>query len=450
VKGLARLSSLSVGLKIVRFLLGMASSVLLTRLMSIEQYGIYAYALVVAALLAIPGEAGMPNLAMREIARARVDDDLSRVRGMAVFASLTVLAFTLAMAVIAVLLLWVAGDRVSPVLRMALLLVLPAVLFGALANTRAGVQRALGGPLSSQVPEQLVRPAALIGVTLLIWLIAGDRFGAIDGVISYVVASAIAFAVGVMLLRRSWRENVGAGPACYHIRAWLVALVPFSAIAGLQVALVQVSAFVLGLTSHADEMATFRIATLASDFVFFSTFAIHALVAPQFAKYLHRGEIAALQVLVGRVNRLNVAFASAVTAGLLLLGPGVLALVFGEPYRGAYVPMCVLAAGHLGAAVMGYAPALANMAGRERMTLAASAFGLALSASLSILLCPRYGSTGAAIAAAATAIAWRLTLSWRLHRTLGLRPWAVSRDLDGLRTRLGLLRSSVALDRTER
>jgi O-antigen/teichoic acid export membrane protein len=250
--------------------------------------------------------------------------------------------------------------------------------------------------------------------------------------LGYAAASAFAFAVGALVVRRSWRAMVGAGPASYNTRAWLSALVPFSAIAGLQIAAVQISALVLGLVASPEAVAVFRIATLASDLALLSLFAINTIIAPQLAVHFHRAEAVELEQLIGRANQLNIAFAVIVTLGLAAVGPRCLALAFGEPYLVAYLPMCVLALGHLAGATMGYVATLANMAGRERLTFSGAAFGLALNAGLSLLLCPRYGATGAAVAATVSAVAWRLALALALRRATGIRPWALARDFGPL------------------
>ena len=432
MKGLTRLSGQSLGLRVVRFVLGIGSAALLTRLMSLHDYGVYAYTLVIATLLAIPGEAGMPNLVMREIARARVDGDMPRVRGIVRFANLTVLLLTLAMAAIAGLVLWLAQDRIPEVFRWTLAIVFPAILFGALANTRAGILRALGSPMLAQIPEQIVRPAAIIVFALAAWAIVGGQIDPLMGIIGYVGASSCAFLLGTVLLTRSYRAAVGPGPVQSQTRAWLGALLPFSAIAGMQVALVQVSAFVLGLTAAPSEVATFRIATLGSDFALFSTYAINSLISPQLATYLHQGDKVALQLLIARVNRLNVAFALAVTLGIALFGQLGLRLVFGPQYAAAFWPMLIVSIGHLVGVSMGYAAAIANMAGRERLTMIAAAGGFALNATLSVILCQRFGALGAAAAAAITAVTWRLGLSLYLKHALGIRAWAFSRDFSSL------------------
>lgn len=426
MKGLARLSSQSLGIKIIRFVLGIGSAALLTRLMPIHEYGIYAYTLVIAALLAIPGEAGMPNLVMREIARARVDQDKPRIRGIVLLANMTVLVLTLSMVVIAGLIFWFAQDRIPLVFRWTLFAVMPAILLGALANTRAAVQRALGDPISSQLPEQIVRPTALIFFAVVTWLIVRRPINPLEGIIGYVLASGTAFIVGGALLYRTWNAAVGSGPATYKVKPWLLALAPFSAIAALQIAVVQISAFILGLSASPSEMATFRIATLGSDFTFFSTLAINSLVAPQFAELMHKGDKAALARLIGRVNLINVGFALCVVSGIVLVGPLGLHYVFGPAYLASYVPMVLLALGHLFGTTMGYVATLANMSGRERLTLVGAICGVVFNLVLSLLLCPRYGAVGAAISAGATSMLWRVTVAILLYRRTGVRAWGIS------------------------
>ncbi|MES2444541.1 MAG: oligosaccharide flippase family protein [Pseudomonadota bacterium] len=429
MKGLVRLSGYSTGLKVVRFVLGIGSAALLTWLMPIHDYGVYAYALAIAALLSVPGEAGMPTLVIREISRARVEKDDAKVRGIVAFANLTNLALWAAMAAVTLLVLVLAGNRIPAELRWTLVAILPSLLLGGLANTRAATQRALGSPIASQLPEQIVRPLAVIAFALAAWAILRGHVDSLAGAIGYSLATAVAFAVGGVLLLKTWRAQVGAGPAKFQTRNWLVALAPFSGIAALQMALVQMSMIVLGLFAPPSEVATFRIATLGSDFAMFSTYAISTVVSPQIAALLHRGEKAELQELIGRINRLNVLFALAVVLGILLVGYWALGLVFGPVYRASWLPMLILATGHLCGVSMGFVTTVTNMSGHEKATMVAAGAGTAVNLALSALLCSRYGAIGAATAAAITVVLWRLGLSLYLYRTMGVRSWAFSRTM---------------------
>ncbi|MCW3848497.1 polysaccharide pyruvyl transferase family protein [Sphingomonas sp. LB-2] len=423
---LIRLSVQSVGLKVIRFVLGIGTSILLTHLMTQHDYGVYAYVLVVATLLAIPGEAGIPNLMMREITRARVDEDAPRIRGLMIFSNLTVIGLTLIMAAGTALFLWNARGRVAPEFMIGLATVFPAILLGSLANTRAGIQRALGDPILSQLPEQVVRPIGIGIFAIVVFAMFDGPLTTLQGLAGYVLASASAFLLGNVLLRRTYKRTVGSGRASFQTGFWFKALLPFSAIAGLQVALTQSSAFVLGIHAPPTEMALFRVATLGSDFALFSLFAIGTITGPKFAEHHHRDDQAAMQELIGQSNLLNLLFAGSVLLGILLLGPLALRIGFGPQYAASWAPMAIIAAGHFVSVTMSNVTSLANMSGRERLTIVSAAFGFGLNIALSLVLCPIYGAVGAAIATAISAVSWRVLVSILLYRASGLRAW----DLD--------------------
>lgn len=69
----ARLGQLSILVKVARLGLGFVSTWLLARmLMTKADFGLYATALSASVLMALPGEAGMSQLAIREVVRRRV------------------------------------------------------------------------------------------------------------------------------------------------------------------------------------------------------------------------------------------------------------------------------------------------------------------------------------------------------------------------------------------
>jgi O-antigen/teichoic acid export membrane protein len=63
------------------------------------------------------------------------------------------------------------------------------------------------------------------------------------------------------------------------------------------------------------------------------------------------------------------------------------------------------------------------MAGRAKLTLATSILFLALSLLLDLLLIPRHGLLGAAIANAGATVVVNLLRLWLVHRVLGLGPY---------------------------
>lgn len=417
-------SALSLAIKICRFGLGLVSAALLARIMSPHDYGIYAYALTIATLLAIPGEAGMPQLVIREVARARAAGDKDKIRGVVFFANSTVAALSLATVALAGLGILIFRDAMDAQLALVIGLVLISVFLGSLANVRGAILRGLGSPIVSQLPEQIIRPTTLVMLAVAC-LVAFSTITAVDSMIIFVLATAVSFVFGVIFLFRTYRREVGSGPRKVESGVWLQALLPFTAIAGIQVASGQAAALVLGFFVEPAEIGMFRIAVLCSDVLSFSVFALNAVLSPRIVALYHEDKTVELQRLVRWAARMNLAFGILVSIPLLVWGEAILALVFGPEYTAAYRPMQILMVGQLVTVSLGSVATLANMTGFERQTLVAAAIGLATNGILALALCPHIGAMGAAIAAAISTVLWKLILAANIFNKIKIKSWAV-------------------------
>jgi O-antigen/teichoic acid export membrane protein len=83
----------------------------------------------------------------------------------------------------------------------------------------------------------------------------------------------------------------------------------------------------------------------------------------------------------------------------------------------------ILAIGQLVNVGTGTAANLLVMAGRARLTLVTSIVFLAVSLALDLLLIPRHGLLGAAVANASAMLMVNLLRLWLVHRVLGLEPY---------------------------
>jgi len=420
MKSLLKRGLSSMSLKIARIALGMVSTWLLTRWMQQDDFGLYSLALSLSVLLAIPGEAGIPQFVTREIARKRILGDAPGLRSVVRFANAVVIGLTIITAAAACTVLWIGPFDLDRHVSLTITVVLLAVLLGSLSNTRAGIMRGLGYPLLSQVPEQLVRPAAMIALSVAV-IFTGTALSATTAITLYVGASAIAFVFGSALLYRRLRAVIEPGEVRYDTRAWLGAILPFSLIAGTQVATGQVATITLGLVRPPEDVAIFRIAVLIGDLVNLPVLAMGTLLGPQIVQLFHKGDTAGLQQLVRNASRLITAVSLAIFAGIVALGPFVLPFAFGEAYRAAYEPLCVYAGGQLLCASTGVVATVASMCDREKLTMVSAILGLGLITALSLILCPRLGPIGASIAVAASMFIAKLALAAVVDQKLSIR-----------------------------
>ena len=102
------------GIKAAHAAIAFATSVAMAKLLGPAGYGVFSYALALVALLSIPSELGVPNLAVREIAVANARKNWAQMKGFIVWAHTTVAITSAALMVIgsAVLLTW--GHHLTP------------------------------------------------------------------------------------------------------------------------------------------------------------------------------------------------------------------------------------------------------------------------------------------------------------------------------------------------
>jgi len=106
----------------------------------------------------------------------------------------------------------------------------------------------------------------------------------------------------------------------------------------------------------------------------------------------------------------------------VLFAPDVLS-VFGKEYSGGAVALVVLALGQLVNAGTGTVSNLQAMAGYAKITLMNSLLFLSLSVVLDLLLIPRFGLLGAAVANSSSTIVVNLLRLWQIRKNLGLVPY---------------------------
>lgn len=159
---LVREGGWSFALKGVNTGLMFLATVLLTRLMGAEGYGIYAYAYALITLLAMPAHAGLPDLVMRETARGLVQKRPDVVKGAWHWAGRVVAGLSLVVALIAgpFLVAWQGGLSSPRGQTMAWALALVPLI--ALGNLRGASLRGLQRIVAGQLPEFFLRPGLFL------------------------------------------------------------------------------------------------------------------------------------------------------------------------------------------------------------------------------------------------------------------------------------------------
>lgn len=94
---IVRSSIASVAIKVLSMTLTLVLAILLARLLGPEKYGIYTYVFALVSLLVVPAQLGLPELVVRETAKAVEKGEWRLVRGLWQWASRVIIGISVAL-----------------------------------------------------------------------------------------------------------------------------------------------------------------------------------------------------------------------------------------------------------------------------------------------------------------------------------------------------------------
>lgn len=397
-------------LRVLAMCVSLGTTVVLARLLGVDEYGRYALVLSLGAILVLPALQGLPLLALREVAASEMGRSGEAVRQMHVFT----IAILGGLGSVGFLVIWAlislfpsALGSIDVGLLAASLLI---CLGGVYCLVLGGMLRGRGHDIRGHIAELVVRPIAFLGFLCAIWLTI-DEPAASAAVVGNLFAVTLGALVAASLL------SPGLARSVPQWRAWASALLPLSGAAGAQLVSAEISVVALGLFRTESEAGIYRVASTVALQTSFLLTVVNAVAAPRFAAMYRLGDIEGLR----RLNKL--AGLSATIFGLLVclvfVGFGEVAIDFalGEGYRDALTPLVVLSLTHAFTLFAGSTNVLLSMTGQEKVVLRAALVSLAVGVSLNLALVPSFGVPGAVVSAATALVVWRLSL-WRGVRRL--------------------------------
>lgn len=414
----------SLAIKAGNAVLAFAVAVVLARTLGPEGYGVYSFALAILMLTAIPAQVGVPQLIIRETAKAQADGNYGLMRGLWRWGNVAVALFSLAaLLVVGGLLLFtdVGGDGTRVATLTVGIALIPLI---ALANVRGACLRGLRKVVQGQLPESIIRPALLLAL-VGIWaafIVPDEGMTAQQSMGLYVTAAVITFVIGVWLLRRSRPAELTEKPEpIYESAAWRKAVIPLALISGLQLINNYADLIILGIFRSDEEVGIYRAVFQVALLVIFGLQAMNQVLQPHFARLYQRGDHDRLQRLVTTSARVTLALALPPVMIFIVFGADILGWVFGDAFRAGSVALAILVGGQLVRAFLGYGGALLSMTGYEQVAMRVAAYAAVGNVILNTILIPPFGLEGAAFSTALTFAMWHLALVWQIKNKTGIR-----------------------------
>jgi O-antigen/teichoic acid export membrane protein len=381
-------------------------NVLLARLLGARGAGIYYLALTSVTIAAVVGRMGLDNALLRFTASHAARREWDRVAGayrrgvrLAVGTSLIVTLLVAANA------RWIA-ERIflEPSLYRPLQLMAVAITPLTLVTLHAEALRGLKKIALSMLVY--FDGVGISAASIVLLALFGTRFGVNGAVAAYAGAALIIFLLSVLLWRGVTSHLRGLAGR-FDTRLLVATSIPLFIVTSMDIVINMADTVALGIWADSEAVGVYNVARRIALLTSFGLIAINNIVAPKFAELYAQGEIKTL----GKLARNAAALTMLLTAPLLfllILAPAWVLGLFGAEFTTGTTILTILAIGQFINAATGSVGYLLIMTGHEKLMRNNSLGAAVLNILLNVVLVPRLGITGAAIATATSIAAMNL------------------------------------------
>jgi len=396
--------------------------ILLARWMTGSEYGVYVYVWTWVPLLGSVLDFGLSATAQKVIPEYRTDGSVALLRGFLfgsraiAFVASSIVAVGLA-GLVYLLTPWLEPELPAPLYIGCT--ILPAFV---LANMHDGIARSHDWMRLGLMPQYIARQGLLIAFAAgMIGL--GMNLSAVAAMVASAIAAWLAMLGQMFILNRRLHHQVVHGPRAYALGDWLKISLPIMMMESFYLLLSYTDILMLQHFRSSEEVGLYFAVVKTLSLVAFIHFSIAATTAHRFTEYFASGNTERLSAYVAYAIKWT--FWPSLAATLLLLAVGKpLLWLFGPQFTSGYGIMFVAAIGLIARAAIGPVERLLNMSGHQNTCALTYAFAFLMNVGLCILLVPRYGGYGAAIATSAALVCESILLFILTKRKLGLHVFA--------------------------
>ncbi|MCS3650585.1 O-antigen/teichoic acid export membrane protein [Salinibacter ruber] len=417
-----RIASGSFIVKIIGAGLGFSTEVLLARILSVSEYGIYVYVWTWVYVLAVFCTVGFKGSLVRFASQFRMENEWAKLKGVLRLATQSSLAtsFVVGGSFLASIYLYSDGQPSGIAGGLAVgMVVLP---FLALNLLRKGALQGLKKVVLADLPYLVIRRVLLAVIATSIYGIWG-QFNATVLLVAIAFTLLATVVVATYWLWEALPAEVHNMSPKYQRKQWIQISLPFLFISGASIIQGKTDIIMLGSLGTAGAAGIYGAATRVTTLISFGLNATNMIVAPSISEYYNSGQLKKLQRLVAFSSFGVFIFTVVVGGCLIALGEWILFL-FGEEYMTGYVALIVLVIGKSANALLGPVGYLMTMTGRQWLASKVFAVGAVLNVLLNLILIPKYGIMGAAFATGTSITSWNVLLAYFAWNELGVNPTA--------------------------
>jgi O-antigen/teichoic acid export membrane protein len=236
-----------------------------------------------------------------------------------------------------------------------------------------------------------------------------------------VLATLVGLMFAWRVLAKHLARNVGAAPATYQVRDWLVTSLPMLMISGAQIILAKADIIMVGALMSPTEAGKYAVASLLAGLVTFLIGTANQVIAPTISQLFSQNRIENLQRMVSMSALVINALTLPLVIVLLVFGRDLLQL-FGVEFADQYNVLTVLMIGQIVIVLWGSVGYLLTMTEYQVMASWIVGGSSILNIVLNFILIPQFGLIGAAVATSVTVSARSMVLGYFVWKKLNIMP----------------------------
>lgn len=399
-------------------------SLVLARLLGVEQYGVYEYVIAWINVLVLPAVFGLDQLLVRSIAAYQAQSEWGLMQGLYQWAFRVVLILSVGMTIVVGLIVWWLFQDTNQYLLLIFWMGCLLIPIANLSTMHGSCLRGLHRIETGLLPDSIIKPVLIITISLGAGFVVETSFNAFSAIGIYAIAVGIALVAGSLLLARFFPKTAKVARPIYQQRVWVIAAFPLMLTTSMTLINSRLNTILLGSFQDTAAVGIYTVARRITDVLPFTLVVANTVLAPTFASLYAQRDMEQLQHVVTRSARLVLLGTLPIAIGLVVFAPWVLRL-FGPEFIQAQTALMILVAGQFVNIAMGSVALLLMMTDHASEAAIGMGTGVALNAILSVLLIPMWGFEGAAIASSVSLVLWNLVLAVWVYRRIGIHTTAL-------------------------
>jgi O-antigen/teichoic acid export membrane protein len=403
---------------------GFLVQVTIARLLGVDEFGVYSWALAWINFLVLISCSGLDGLIARQLPAYLIDNQYDKARGFLLFSGYWVGGGALLCGLALYAIAWLSLDHILPGSLGTLAISIGVIPLFALGSIRQAVLRALKHVAKGQLLDAVYRPILLVlfAAGMVYWF--GIAATSATAMIAQLCASAIVFVIGGYWVVKALPSDARQASPDWAARSWLKEAIPFLAISGASAVSAQVGMLALGAFGTAADTGIYAAISRIADFALMGIYSIATIASPLIVEVLKKNDKAGLVQMLKWGARGASAFALMAVLGIVFLGEWILA-AFGKGFHAGYGALYILLPGILFWAFAGMSGVLLAMSGHAKTRAVIGWYSAACNLIVCVVCVPTYGLYGAALGYTLSSVLGGclcLFYCWRHHRVwAGLR-----------------------------